>query len=132
MEAGCSRSSGLISIGPRRGRGSHCKETHQQEKVRASLQSVTGWLRMERRRPLSWIRGKLSQKLLGYWNYYGVIGNSRELQRCWRAVKKLCWRWLNRRSQRRSYRTQGFEMMWEAWGLPKPRIVEMPYRPAAA
>jgi hypothetical protein len=40
-----------------------------------SLQSVTEWRRSQRCQPLSWIRGKLSQKLLGYWNHYGVIGN---------------------------------------------------------
>ena len=35
----------------------------------------------------------------------------------------------NRRSQRKSYKPQGFDMMWESWGMPGPRIVEGPYRP---
>jgi RNA-directed DNA polymerase len=107
------------------------KRRTSKKKFRSSLASVTEWLRENRCQPLSWLGMKLSQKLLGYWNHYGVIGNSQALARYWRAVKKLCWRWLNRRSQRRSYRTQGFDAMWEAWDLPKPRITEMPYRPAA-
>lgn len=101
------------------------------KKYRAALAGMTEWLRINRCQPLSWLRQKLSRKLAGYWNHYGVIGNWQALERYWGAVKKLCWNWLNRRSQRRSYRTQGFEAMWEAWDLPKPRVTEKPYRPAA-
>jgi group II intron reverse transcriptase/maturase len=108
------------------------KRRTSKKKFRASLKKVTEWLRSNRCQPLSWLGATLGQKLQGYWNHYGVIGNSKSLTRYWRAVKRLCWRWLNRRSQRRSYRTQGFEAMWSAWDLPKPRIVETPYRPAAA
>jgi hypothetical protein len=108
------------------------KRRTSKKKFRASLKGVTEWLRGNRCQPLSWIQGKLSQKLLGYWNHYGVIGNWKSLARYWNEVRGLCWRWLNRRSQRRSYRTQGFEAMWAEWDLPKPRIVETPYRPAAA
>jgi group II intron reverse transcriptase/maturase len=106
------------------------KRRTSKKKFRAALESMTEWLRKERCKPLCWLREKLSQKLRGYWNHYGVIGNSQALKRYWKGVKKLCWRWLNRRSQRRSYRTQGFEAMWEHWDLPQPRIVETPYRPA--
>jgi RNA-directed DNA polymerase len=108
------------------------KRRTSKKKFRASLKGVTEWLRTNRCQPLSWLGAKLSQKLQGYMNHYGVIGNFESLRRHWKAVKNLCWRWLNRRSQRRSYRTQGFEAMWQAWDLPKPRIVEKPYRPAAA
>jgi len=67
-------------------------------------------------------------KLRGYWNYYGVIGNSKSLQRYWKEVQKILWKWLNRRSQRKSYKLKGFDMMWKNWGMPGPRIVEGPYR----
>jgi group II intron reverse transcriptase/maturase len=107
------------------------KRRTSKKKFRTSLQGTTEWLRSNRCQPLSWLRMKLSQKLQGYLNHYGVIGNWKSLARYWKEVKGLCWRWLNRRSQRRSYRTQGFEAMWEAWNLPKPRIIEKPYRPAA-
>ena len=106
------------------------KRRTSKKKYRGALAGMTDWLRSHRCQPLRWLRDKLSQKLAGYWNHYGVIGNFAALARYWRAVKNLCWRWLNRRSQRRSYRTQGFEALWEAWNLPKPRIVEPPYRPA--
>jgi hypothetical protein len=108
------------------------KRRTSKKKFRTALAGMTEWLRKHRCQPLSWLREKLSQKLAGYRNHYGVIGNWQALERYWKAVKKLCWRWLNRRSQRRSYRTQGFEAMWKAWDLPKPHIVEQPYRPMAA
>ena len=99
------------------------------KKFRASLGGVKEWLRANRSRPVSWIGEKLAAKLRGYWNYYGVIGNSVGLNSYWREVRNLCWKWLNRRSQRRSYGTQGFEALWKEWQLPSPRIVEVPYRP---
>ena len=108
------------------------KRRTSKKKYRSALARMTEWLRSNRCQRLSWLRNTLARKLAGYWNYYGVIGNFAALAKYWRAVKQLCWRWLNRRSQRRSYRTQGFDALWEAWGLPLPRIVEKPYRPAGA
>ena len=58
----------------------------------------------------------------------GVIGNSPGLTRYWIEVRKLTQKWLNRRSQRKSYGAEGFLMMWDNWGLPRPRIVEVPYQ----
>jgi RNA-directed DNA polymerase len=99
------------------------------KKFTSSLHNFKEWLKKNRSRPLGWLGQKLSAKLRGYWNYYGVIGNSMSLKRYWKEVQKITWQWLNRRSQRKSYRSQGFAMMWENWGLPRPRIVESPYRP---
>ena len=100
------------------------------KKFRASLRNYTEWLKKNRSRPLKWIGEKLSLKLRGYWNYYGVMGNSRSLSLYWNETRKITQKWLNRRSQRKSYGTaRAFLQMWDNWGLPRPRIVETLYDP---
>ena len=94
-----------------------------------SLRGMKDWIRKNR----SWTQKKLGEtlarKLLGYYNYYGVIGNSRSLGKCQHLVQRIVQKWLNRRSQRRSYNWKGFNEMWKGWGMPAPRIAEGPYEP---
>jgi len=68
----------------------------------------------------------LGRKLQGYWNYYGVIGNSERLPHYGHEVKGLVFKWLNRRSQRKSYTWTAFAAVWESWKLPPPCINEIP------
>ena len=74
-------------------------------------------------------RERLCAKFQGDGNYYGVISNAPSLQDYWYQAKRLVYKWLNRRSQRRSYSWAGFEAMWQTLGIPMPRIVEGPYQP---
>jgi hypothetical protein len=76
-----------------------------------------------------WLGDQLCAKFQGHWNYYGVISNSSSLQDRWYHAKRLVYKWLNRRSQRRSYNWKTFEAMWQTLGIPMPRIVEGPYQP---
>ncbi|MBK5102467.1 MAG: hypothetical protein JJE15_16020 [Desulfobacteraceae bacterium] len=67
---------------------------------------------------------KLIAKLRGYTNYYGLRGNFRSLSKFYEHVKRILYKWLNRRSQRRSFKLVEFDACWERYGVPKPRIVE--------
>ena len=60
------------------------------------------WLRKVRCGKLADLLSVLRRKLHGYWNYYGVIGNSSMTAKYQREVHRLLYKWLNRRSQRRS------------------------------
>ncbi len=46
------------------------------KKLRASLATFSAWIRSTRHRRLSVIVPILKAKYRGYWNYYGVVGNS--------------------------------------------------------
>jgi len=94
------------------------------KRFRASLARVTEWIRAERHRPVGWIFARLNRKLLGYYNYYGVRGNSRSLKAFLYQVLKTLFKWLNRRSQRRSYTWQGFQSLVDRFGVAPPRITE--------
>jgi len=104
------------------------KRRTSKKKFRASLAALKDWLRSNRNRRLRWLGEGLAAKFQGHWNYYGVIGNSQSLQTYWHQAKRLVYKWLNRRSQRRSYNWPTFAQMWSTLGLPTPRIVETPYQ----
>ena len=64
----------------------------------------------------------LRRKLQGYWNYFGVIGNSVMLARYHQAVYWLLFKWLNRRSQRQSFTWETYQLLWPTWKLPAPHV----------
>ena len=66
---------------------------------------------------------KLRQKLQGYFNYYGVSGNIRMLDKYYHHVRSTVFKWLNRRSQRRSFNWTVFSKMLVHHRIPKPRII---------
>ncbi|MBU1086770.1 MAG: hypothetical protein KKD05_04550 [Candidatus Omnitrophica bacterium] len=66
---------------------------------------------------------KLRQKLQGHWNYYGVCGNYKMLHKFYNQVCRIMYKWLNRRSQRKSYNWQRFSEVLEQFKIPRPRII---------
>ena len=104
------------------------KRRTSKKKFRAALAALKDWLNKNRSRPLKELAVTLRRKFIGYYNYYGVIGNSDRLWRYWSECRRIIFRKLNRRSQRTSYNWSGFEQMWKTLGVPNPSIVEKPYR----
>ena len=93
------------------------------KKLRKSLSEFREWMREHRNKRLRWIFDKVTSKLLGYYNYYGVMGNSPSLKTVRREVMNMICYWLNRRSQRKSYNRQQFKQMFEYYTLPWPKVV---------
>ena len=94
------------------------------KKFRAGLKALKEWLKKSRSMPLPELVATLKRKLQGVWNYYGVIGNSERNGRYAWFAQRLVHKWLNRRSQRRSYTWTAFMEAWKRWGIPMPRVVE--------
>jgi len=94
------------------------------KKFRASLLALKEWLKKARSLRLPDLLAVLRRKLQGYWNYYGVRGNSNMLGKYQYEVYRLLFKWLNRRSQRRSMTKKSYSERWKTWGLPTARIVE--------
>ena len=67
---------------------------------------------------------ELNAKLRGYYNYYGVRGNYKSLKQFfYQGVRKL-FKWVNRRSHRKSYNWEGFKEILKYYGIERPRITE--------
>lgn len=105
-------------------KASAVKRRTNREKFRSSLLAFKEWIKRSRSLPLAEIVAVLRRKLQGYWNYYGVRGNSVMLGRYEWAVKSMVHKWLNRRSQRRSMTWAAFARHWKSWQLPAARITE--------
>lgn len=95
------------------------------KKFRASVAAFTEWIRTHRHMRTHRLMHKLRAKLAGYWNYYGVTGNGPSLAKFWWQVGRVLYKWLNRRSQRRSYRRwSDLSKCLDDFDVPRPRITE--------
>jgi hypothetical protein len=109
-----------------RGGKAHRKPRTARAKLRASLQRFTQWCRENRHRRLSELFKPLNGKLRGYYNYYGVHGNSPRLQHFFDGAVRIRLKWRNRRSQRPSYNWQGFKALLTPFKIERPRLVKHP------
>lgn len=96
------------------------------KKLRKSLKVFTEWCKENRCNRIKYIVDKLNEKLRGYFNYYGVIGNSKGLSDFHKSAIEILFKWLNRRSQRRSFTWEEFRAKMKWYGLIRPRITEKP------
>jgi group II intron reverse transcriptase/maturase len=113
------------------GRRFRMKRVTSRKKFRAKLANLKGWLKRMRVMPTMWILEKVGLKLRGHYAYYGVTDNYRGIDRFYRETTKMLYKWLNRRSQRRSYKWAEFEELLKLYPLPRPRVrVHLFYRSA--
>jgi RNA-directed DNA polymerase len=62
------------------------------------------------------------RKLQGHYNYYGVTDNMQCLSNYWFQVRKILYKWLNRRGKRGCYNWEKFAKLLKLFPLPSPRI----------
>ena len=104
----------------------HLKRRTSRKKLRSSLDRFTEWCRQKRHCPVKdWFK-ELKPKLQGYYNYYGVSGNYASLQQFFGEAMQILRKWLNRRSQRKSYSWEGFRALIEHFQVPRPSIRPRP------
>jgi hypothetical protein len=70
----------------------------------------------------------LNAKLIGYFNYFGVHGNLQSLEFFLYQIIRQMWKYLNRRSQRKSYNWDGFKQLLAQFGVVKPHFANKPYQ----
>lgn len=106
----------------RDGKRFRMKRVTSGKKFRAKLVTLKEWLKLNRIKPTQWIMQEVELKLRGHYQYYGVTDNYRGIVRFYREVTKMIFKWMNRRSQRRSYRWDEFEQLLRIFPLPQPRV----------
>jgi RNA-directed DNA polymerase len=113
----------------RDGKRFRMKRVTARKKYRAKLAGMKEWIKRKRNIPLRELLPEVGAKLTGHYQYYGVTDNYRGIRRYRDEVKRLLFKWLNRRSQRRSFTWEEYNRMLERFPLPEPRIrVSMYYR----
>ena len=96
------------------------------KKLRSAIANFTAWIKEHRNRRLKDLFKELNAKLRGYYNYYGVRGNYEPLAAFFYHADRLLFKWLNRRSQRKSYTGQSFRALVHHFKIERPRITEKP------
>jgi group II intron reverse transcriptase/maturase len=106
----------------RKGRVKLCRKTIG-KRMRRTLETLNNKLKNLRNLlPFEDLHIHLSRILQGYYNYYGFAGNAATLDKFHYAVRRLWFKWLNRRSQRKSFTWKQFLEPLRQYPLPEPRI----------
>ena len=93
------------------------------KRYRSKLSKVKDWARQIRNKaPLGDIWKTFCSKLRGHVQYYGVSFNSKAVANFLREAEKIMFKWLNRRSQRKSFDWDQFRMFQKQYPLPEAKI----------
>lgn len=98
------------------------KRKTSRKKQKQKIKEFKMWIKENRNKPLAQIMDTVKRKLIGHYNYYGITDNSKSMNNYTHEVKKLLIKWLNRRSQKKSYDSKGFSQMLEIYKIPIPKI----------
>ena len=112
----------------RNGKGFRMKRVTARKKFIAKLRIFKEWLKKSRTLKTKEIWAIAASKLRGHYNYYGVTDNYRGIRRFEHAVKRLLFKWLNRRGKRSCLNWEKFNVMLTRFPLPKPRIMVSMFR----
>jgi RNA-directed DNA polymerase len=93
----------------------------QKERLLRAFREFDVWIKKIRNRLKLTVIWKLAQsKIRGHINYYGYAMNNLKLNHFYNEAIKSLFKWLNRRSQKRSYSWEGFEERLKNLPLMKP------------
>jgi group II intron reverse transcriptase/maturase len=121
--------------GKTRKRNFRVKRRTSRKKFAESLREFTDWTRKSRsvlRKGEMLQRAKI--RLSGHLNYYAITDNSRMCSRYRHYVTRILFKWLNRKSQRRSYTWKGYlqALKWVGWPKTSIRKDLSPHRSLGA
>lgn len=93
------------------------------KRFRSKLKRVNDWARQIRNKaPLSSIWKIFCAKLRGHVQYYGVSFNSKSVSNFIKQARRIIFKWLNRRSQRKSFDWEKFELFTRKSPLPVVKV----------
>ncbi len=90
--------------------------------LRRIIGSIYDWCRRHRHSSVKEQHAALKRRIQGHFNYFGVSGNFRSLLRVTEQAKRIWYKWLCRRSQRKRLTWERFADLLRDFPLPKPRI----------
>lgn len=99
------------------------KRKTSKKKYSEALNKFGEWLKRNRHNKIRDIIHDLNVKLRGYYNYYGITFNSRRLAGFYHQIRRLLYKWLNRRGGKPTWPWERFTQLVSHWcPLLKPRI----------
>ena len=98
------------------------KRKTARKKMKQKIKEFSTWAKENRNKKISEIMETVKKKLIGHYNYYGITDNSKSIMLYHYEIRRILFKWLNRRSQKKSYNYESFDKMWNFFQLPLPQI----------
>lgn len=98
------------------------KRKSSSKKVSAKLKKQKEWLKANRTTDIRIIMTKMNRSVIGYYNYYCITDNIHTVGEFLYRVKQLLFKWMNRRSQRKSFNWEKFNLFLRKYPLPIPKV----------
>lgn len=98
------------------------KRKTSKKKMTSKLRANKEWLKSNRHRDMEDIVNRLRRSLHGYYNYYCITDNITTVVKFHDEVVRQFFKWMNRRSQRKSFTWEKFELFLNKFPLPKPKV----------
>jgi hypothetical protein len=99
------------------------KRVTARKRFTAKVKVFKVWLKKARTMKTPELWETVKAKLRGHFAYYGVTDNVEGISRFHEEVKKLLFKWLNRRGKRRCLSRTRFSQVLERFPLPEPRVM---------
>ncbi len=93
------------------------------KKIRSKLKAVKMWIKKSRSTPLKRLWLKFNSKLRGHVQYFGVSNNQRSVHLFLRKALEIFFKWINRRSQRKSISWKKFNLFMNQYPMVKAQTV---------
>jgi RNA-directed DNA polymerase len=97
------------------------KRKTSKKKFQAKLKQSKEWLKTHRHEDVHFILDRFIRSLKGYYNYYCISDNYLRVSSFRRKIIKLLFKWLNRRSQKKSFNWDKFLLFLRKHPIPLPR-----------
>ena len=98
------------------------------KRFRQKMKAVNHWLKRVRNQVTLAEWWKVYRlKLLGHYRYYGISGNMLALRKFYRETSQLAYKWINRRSQKKSFTYAQYCTFKKYNPLPEPKIYHLTY-----
>lgn len=92
------------------------------EKQKSSHKKLYSWIKYNRSLPIAVIMNRVKKMVQGFVNYFGVPGNSKSITTYQYHTRMTLFKWLNRRSQRRSYNWPEFNHLLQCFNVTAMRV----------
>ena len=106
------------------------KRKTSRKKFRKKVKEMNLWMKKKRGMKVSQLIKAVNQKLRGHYQYYGITDNSPMLVKYSYETRRALFKWLNRRSQRRSYNWKEFNELLKYCPLVQPKVYHSIYKTA--
>jgi RNA-directed DNA polymerase len=104
------------------------KTKTSKKRVKDKLSRVKEWIcKVRNQYRLMQIWKMFCIKLKGYIGYYGISFNVGGVQEFLEKAKKILFKWLNQRSQKKSFNWEDFKLFMQRYPMPKARVVHALY-----